>query len=145
MLLFLYFIRLPVFQLTLNGQIYYLRGETFQLEWIHSVENEKWIEIYKRDKNQLLLTKTILNTFGAGTPSDGKIIENTKEGVHMAVDRYLDEINLTVSDNVKTTIITSKENVVPLYKLTDNYSNINITVTYVYLWEYLGGRQIDNR
>ena len=63
----------------------------------------------------------------------------------MAVDRYLDEINLTVSDNVKTTIITSKENVVPLYKLTDNYSNINITVTYVYLWEYLGGRQIDNR
>lgn len=144
MLLFLSFIKYPVIQFAFEDQTYYLTDDTFQLKWIHSVEKEEWIEVYERDQDQFLLTKTILQTFGAGTPSDGSIIESDDNRVHMKINRQMDQIDLVISENVRTSVITQHKEI-PLYVLAEDYTNVNITVTNVYLWEYLGGKRLNER
>jgi len=143
-LLFISFMKLPIIQFVIDEQTYILTDDTFQLQWIHSVEKEEWVEVYERDHNQLLLSKTILQTFGAGTPSEGSIIPSDDNRIHMEINRHVDDINLIVSVNVQTTVIT-KQKTIPLYTLTDDYTNIIISVERVHIWDYLGGKRLNER
>ncbi|SEQ81758.1 DUF1850 domain-containing protein [Piscibacillus halophilus] len=137
-LLFLIFFHIPVIQIETENQTYYLRSHSFTLTWIHSVEHEPWSEIYERQNDALVLTETYFKTFGAGVPSDGKIIKAEDGFVHMEVNRPMEKVSIVVSENVQTTIETSTKDI-PLYELVENYSEVEITAQDFYLWNFLGG------
>lgn len=139
-LLFLAFflIRVPVIQVDMNGNSYFLKEKSFTLHWVHSVEKEPWYEVYERQGNQLLLTETYFKTFGAGVPSDGEIIDSKDSYIHMKVNRWMDEVNVVVSSNVKTTL-TTKEKDIKLYKMVDDYEEVHIQSKQLYLWNLVGG------
>lgn len=141
MLLFLLFFQVPFIQLKTAEETYLLNTDTFTLSWIHSVEKEKWHEIYVREGKDLVLTETYFKTFGAGVPSEGKVIKVEDGYVHMEINRKIDEINIVVSNNVKTTLDT-KNQVIPLYDLVEDYNEINISVKYIHLWELFGRRYL---
>ena len=65
---------LNVFVITAAEQTCYLRSPDFELSWRHSVEHQLWREHYRRDGDSILLDQTLLQTFGAGTPSQGEVI-----------------------------------------------------------------------
>ncbi|HSJ36662.1 MAG TPA: DUF1850 domain-containing protein [Planococcus sp. (in: firmicutes)] len=140
-LLFFLFIRLPVIVFDFGAEVYLLKEDSFALEWIHSVEKEEWIEFYERDGENLLLTETVFKTFGAGVPSDGEIIPSDDGFIHMRIDRRLPEMNLTVSENAATAIQTEKKKVL-LYELAEDYEMVSISVQFVHLWEYIGGKEL---
>lgn len=58
-----------VVKITFNDQSCLLDGKTFELQWIHSVEKQWWVEAYEVREGSLLLTDTYFETFGAGSPS----------------------------------------------------------------------------
>ncbi|MFC2949077.1 DUF1850 domain-containing protein [Virgibacillus sediminis] len=136
---FFLFFKLPVIGLEADNTVYYLKEPAFQLKWIHSVEKEEWFETYERHGSKLMLTDTLFKTFGAGTPSDGEVIRNQDGFVHMKVERKMDEVNLAVSKDAETRLET-KEAVIPLYELVDHHENLRISVHYLHVWEYLGGK-----
>ncbi len=138
MLLFSLFYRLPVIQLDFGHTIYYLKEDHFELRWIHSVEKEEWVEVYQREDDELILTETYFKTFGAGVPSDGEVIDAQDDFIHMKISERLSEMNLTVSENVKTTII-SNETEILLYEITNDYESVTISIEYLPIWEYIGG------
>lgn len=139
--LFFLIFKLPVIQLDFGQEVYFLKDKTFHLKWIHSVEKEEWVEVYERDRDELVLTETFFKTFGAGVPSGGEIMESEDGYVHMKIGRRLPEINLTVSENAQTTIET-KEKTIPLYELTEDYRSIKLSIKYIHLWEYVGGTHL---
>ncbi|WP_238323770.1 DUF1850 domain-containing protein [Planococcus donghaensis] len=141
MLLFLLLWRIPVVQFDFANERYYLSETEFQLQWIHSVEKEEWLEFYERNGDMLLLTETKFKTYGAGVPSDGEIISSEDGFVHMKINRPYKEMNLTVSQNAQTTITTAKKNI-PLYTYTEDYGFVTITVEYLNLWEYVRGNKL---
>ena len=110
--------------------------KTFDIQWIHSVEKEEWIESYAMQGNKFILTTTAFKTFGAGVPSDG-IVEARDDGfVHMTINREMDEILLVVSDLVKTTAhFDNKE--IPLYELVDDYEEVLIENKWLPWWNIL--------
>ncbi|WP_010647515.1 DUF1850 domain-containing protein [Oceanobacillus massiliensis] len=137
-LLFSLFFRLQVVQLDFGHATYYIDTKRFELHWIHSVEREEWAEIYRLDKGELILTETYFKTFGAGVPSGAEVIASDDSFIHMKINQRLSEMNLTVSENVMTTIITDQSEI-PLYKLTDDYETVNISVASLHIWDYIGG------
>jgi hypothetical protein len=138
-LLFFIFFHFPVILIQTEHQSYYLRSQSFTLTWIHSVEHEPWFEVYERKDNHLLLTETYFKTFGAGVPSEGKVIESKDGFVHLEVNRPMEQVNLIVSENVKTTIKTNSEDI-HLYEMVEPYSEVTIKVHDVYLWNLWGGK-----
>lgn len=140
-LLFFLLFKLPVVYLDFGDEAYFLTEDEFTLKWIHSVEKEEWLEMYERDGEELLLTETVFKTFGAGVPSDGEIIPSEDGFVHMRIDQHLPEMNLTVSENVQTTILT-KEKTIPLYELTGDYEFVAISIKRIHLWQYVGGKKL---
>lgn len=136
LLLLISFIKVTVIVGIVNDKSYIVSKNSFQIQWIHSVERERWDEFYNRRGNKLVLTKTILNTFGAGTPSEGKIIESDDHRVHMEVDRTMENIHLIISENVETTIVID-DKVIPLYEHFDHFSEMKIFVDRVHLFDYL--------
>jgi hypothetical protein len=140
-LLFFLFIRLPVIVFDFGAEKYYVKESSFALEWIHSVEKGEWIEFYERDGDDLLLTKTVFKTFGAGVPSDGEIIPSDDGFIHMRINQRLPEMNLTVSENAATTIQTEEKKIL-LYELAEDYEMVSISVQFVHLWEYIGGKDL---
>jgi len=113
--------------------------KAFEIQWIHSVEKEEWIESYEVKGDKLILTTTAFKTFGAGVPSDG-LVEVRDDGyVHMTINREMDEIYLVVSDLVKTTIhFETKE--LPLYELVDDYEEVLIESKWLPWWNILIGK-----
>nr|WP_240033976.1 DUF1850 domain-containing protein [Planococcus salinus] len=140
-LLFFLLWKLPVIQFVLGDEVYYLKESSFTLKWIHSVEKEEWREQYERDGDKLLLTETIFKTYGAGVPSDGEIIPSEDGYVHMRINRQVQEMNLTVSENAQTAIETDDKEIL-LYELTPDYEFVTISVRHVHLWEYVGGKTL---
>ncbi|WP_296405813.1 DUF1850 domain-containing protein [Psychrobacter sp.] len=111
----------------------------FKLKWIHSVEKQWWIESYQINKNQLLLTDTYFQTFGAGTPSNGKLgKENALYPgyVHYQVDVELPYLNWMISSNIKAQILTDQQ-ALPIYKWVEDYTNIYIFTSMQSQWNLL--------
>lgn len=136
LLLLLSFVRFPFIIVEINKEKLIVSKNEFQLEWIHSVEKELWTEYFIRDGDSLLLTKTVFHTFGAGVPSDGRILESDDGLIHMEINRSLDELHLTVSENVKTTLI-NKEKSIPLYEYFDHFSEITFRVEHIHILDFL--------
>ena len=120
----------------------FLIKDEFTIGWVHSVEKEPWYEIYKVYNNQLYLKETYFKTFGAGTPSDGTVVKTDDGYVHFMINKPVQEINLVVSDNVKTTIYTKNEEI-KLYKLVEDYSSISFKIQKIPLWKYIRGEKYD--
>jgi len=137
-LLTFFFIKVPVFAFEFDDKTYYLKSDDFQLSWIHSVEKEEWIENYIQQDNQLLLTETRFKTFGAGVPSQSDKVSIEDGFVKMEINQLFKELNLTVSSNVKTTIIVNQEKI-PLYKYTDDYSTVHIFIEKEPIWRLVKG------
>lgn len=137
-LLTIFFIKIPVFSFEFDERTLYLLDQSFQLKWIHSVEKEEWIETYKKSGDDLLLTETYFKTFGAGVPSNGDNTELVDGFVKMDINLYYPELNLTVSENVQTTILTDDREI-PLYTLTSDYATVHITSKSIYLWQLISG------
>lgn len=140
-LLFFLLIKLPVIAFETRDGQFYVKEESFELAWIHSVEKEEWREFYERDGKVLNLTETHFKTFGAGVPSDGTILPSDDGFVHMRIDREFEELHLTVSDNAQTTIRTAQREI-ELYELVEDYETIRISVEYIHLWNYVGGKTL---
>lgn len=73
----------------------------FTLQWRHSVEHQLWREDYVSDGKTLHLTRSQMQTFGAGMPSDGLPIAADKGFVAQAGRLKLPELNWVVSRNMQ--------------------------------------------
>lgn len=144
LLLLISFIKIPVIVGVIDGKRYVLTKNSFQIHWIHSVEKERWDEFFERSGNELILTKTILNTFGAGTPSEETIIKSDDHRVHMEINRPMKNINLVISENVQTTIVIDDE-AIPLHEIFDHFSEMNIFVDNIHLFNYLREERLNER
>ena len=125
-------------QVSYMEENFFLKEETFEIGWIHSVEKEQWFETYKRKNGSLYLVETRFKTFGAGTPSTGEIIRSNDGFVHMKMDMKMDELRLAVSENVQTTLYT-KTSTVPLYELVKDYETVIFEVKKIPLWLKIRG------
>lgn len=137
-LLILLFYRISIIQVTYNDSFFYLKDDTFELGWIHSVEKEPWFEMYKMKGHELYLVETRFKTFGAGTPSTGEVIASNDGFVHLRIDRKMEAIHLVVSKQVKTTLYT-EYSTIPLYEIVDDYTTATIESKKLPLWELLRG------
>lgn len=138
MLLFLLFIRIPVIELAGNSTTYFIQEEEIVLGWIHSIEKEEWFETYKREKQNLVLTETHFKTYGAGTPYQAVETETEDGFIQMKMDLVYEKLNITVSENVQTTIFFDDREV-PLYRYFDQYETVTIKTTNLPIWEYVRG------
>ncbi|CAM5223726.1 hypothetical protein UACE39S_01169 [Ureibacillus acetophenoni] len=141
LLLTIFFIKIPVFSFEIEDRTYYLFEDQFQLRWIHSVEKEEWIEIYDNSGDQLLLTETYFKTFGAGVPSNSENTELVNGYVKMDINLKYPELNLAVSENVQSTVIT-KQREIPIYTFASDYTNVHITHKSIYLWQLISGGKL---
>jgi hypothetical protein len=137
-LLLLLYYRVPTIEVSYNNSKFYLKDDTFEIGWIHSVEKEPWFEEYQLQNNDIYLTKTRLKSFGAGTPSVGKFIPSNDGFVHMRIDRKIEEIHLVISDLVETTLYLD-DSIIPLYKLVNDYETVTIKISKLPLWELVRG------
>ena len=140
-LLILLLYRIPAVQVLTPDGSFYLKDQTFEIGWIHSVEKEPWYETYQIQDEGLLLVKTRFKTFGAGTPSDGEIIPSDDGFVHMKINRKMEEIHLVVSRDVKTTLY-AKTLTIPLFEIVNNHENVDIKVVKLPIWQWLRGENI---
>ncbi|MDI7741425.1 DUF1850 domain-containing protein [Lysinibacillus fusiformis] len=131
-------VKIPVFAFEFDDKTYYINSDHFELSWIHSVEKEEWIETYKQQDDQILLTETKFKTFGAGVPSESNKVSLDNGFVKMEINQQFEELNLTVSSNVKTTILFD-HHIIPLYNYTDDYNSVHISVEKLPLWRLVKG------
>lgn len=99
----------------------------FTLKWRHSVEKQFWQEYYQIQGNQLHLSKTFMQTFGAGTPSTGKAISAPEGYVGLSSNILLPKIHWVVSSNMQGQIIGS-QGVFSIYEHVPDYSEVQIVV-----------------
>lgn len=131
-------VKIPVFAFEFDDKTYYINSDHFELSWIHSVEKEEWTETYKQQDDQILLTETKFKTFGAGVPSESNKVSLDNGFVKMEINQQFEELNLTVSSNVKTTIH-FYHHIIPLYNYTDDYNSVRISVEKLPLWRLVKG------
>lgn len=99
----------------------FLAEKQLILQWRHSVEHQLWQEHYHVTPTQLHLYQTFMQTFGAGTPSQGQEVKNAPKGfVGMKTHLTLPQLDWVVSRNMQGQIITATgswhiANVVPDY------------------------------
>lgn len=98
----------------------------FTLQWRHSVERQLWREDYVSDGSLLHLSRTQMQTFGAGMPSDGLPVAADQGFVAQAGRLKLPELNWTVSRNMQGEI-RFKERVWPIAAALPDYSTVRIT------------------
>lgn len=137
-LLLTFFIRVPSIAFHFENQTIYTMEKSFDLSWIHSVEKEEWIEHYILENNQLLLESTSFKTFGAGVPSDAKHVELKNGFVVMTIDQPYEQLNLTISEYVNTTIHLAQQEM-KLYEYGEPYETVLITVEKLSIWQLLRG------
>ena len=138
-LLLLFFIRIPTIAFHFSNQTIYTKEKTFELSWIHSIEKEEWIEHYIIENSELLLQSTRFKTFGAGVPSDANEVQLKDGFVVMQIGQPYEELNLTISEYVDTTIQISDQQF-KLYQYGKPYETVLITVEKLPIWHYLRGR-----
>ena len=138
-LLLLFFIRIPTIAFHFSNQTIYTKEKTFELSWIHSIEKEEWIEHYIIENSELLLQSTRFKTFGAGVPSDANEVQLKDGFVVMQIGQPYEELNLTISEYVDTTIQISDQQF-KLYQYGKPYETVLITVEKLSIWRYLRGR-----
>ncbi|MDY2796941.1 DUF1850 domain-containing protein [[Pasteurella] aerogenes] len=98
----------------------------FALRWRHSVEHQLWYEHYQRQGDNLHLYQTWLQTFGAGTPSQGEIVADVPPGyVGFKQDIVLSEINWIVSRRMEGAILLNDKQF-PVYQILPDYSTVTI-------------------
>lgn len=136
MLLMSFFIKRPTILATSVNGSFFIKEDTFEIGWIHSVEKEPWFELFERKGNDLYLIGTRFKTFGAGTPSDEQVIASDDGFVHMKVNLKMKELRLTISEDVKTTLYRGAD-VIPLYKRIGNHETIVFEVKKIPLWQLL--------
>lgn len=119
-----------------NEHLCHLPDSGFALQWQHSVEKEGWREDYTRQNSQLLLVRSRFKTYGAGTPSSGKLQTDDNGLIDYSFHRPLDELNWTVSANVQSTLWI-QEQAWPVYALLDDYTTLEVRVRRLPLWRYL--------
>lgn len=105
----------------------YLPSE-FMLQWRHSVEHQLWREYYVSDGLKLHLISTHMQTFGAGTPSDGIPLPAEEGFVAQRSQVVLPELNWAVSRNMQGKIQTS-HGIWSIAEKVPNYSTVHITAT----------------
>lgn len=107
----------------------FLESDTFELHWIHSIENEEWFEIYEIQDNQMLLTKTYFKTFGAGVPAQSEEpVEITDDGfVGLTINETYPGLYMNVSENVETKIV-QDDNDYLLYEMFETNTSVEIKV-----------------
>ncbi|WP_114800587.1 DUF1850 domain-containing protein [Moraxella canis] len=98
----------------------------FTLKWRHSVEKQYWQEYYHMDGTQLRLTKTFIQTFGAGTPSVGAVIPAPEGYIGLSSDVLLLKIHWVVSRNMQGTIL-GQHGSLPIYERVADYTEIQIS------------------
>lgn len=102
----LFFFPLKLLEVSWQGETHYLHEEAFDIQWIHSMEKEAWIEAYERKDSGLTLENTRFKTYGAGVPATG-LTTFTEDGyVEMKVQREMEEIRLVVSPLVQSSLKT---------------------------------------
>lgn len=135
----------PTYVIRLQAEQYdcYFYTDSFRLSWRHSVEQQNWIEFYQRQGRQLQLYETWLQTFGAGTPSAGELVAQTKAG-YIGYKQQLNypELNWVVSPRIKATIEIGSQTW-PLYQWLPAYSLVHIQVQRLPFASYLLGRSCD--
>ena len=137
-LLLLFFIRVPTIAFHFSNQTIYTKEKTFDLSWIHSIEKEEWIEHYIIENSELLLKSTRFKTFGAGVPSEANEVQLKDGFVVMQIEQPYEELNLTISEYVDTTIQISDQQF-KLYQYGQPYETVLITVEKLSIWHYLRG------
>lgn len=100
---------------------------TFILKWRHSVEKQFWQEVYQQDGNQLRLTQTFMQTFGAGVPATGENIPAPKGYVGLASNVMLPKLHWVVSRNMQGQMI-GKDKILSIYERVPDYTEIEIKV-----------------
>lgn len=100
----------------------------FTLQWRHSVEHQLWREDYFSDGQMLHLSRTQMQTFGAGMPSDGLTVTADKGFVAQQGRLKLPELNWVVSRNMQGEI-RFKGRVWPIAAALPDYSNVRIVPT----------------
>ncbi|WP_367107159.1 DUF1850 domain-containing protein [uncultured Psychrobacter sp.] len=81
-----------------GDKVCYFTEANFQLRWMHSVEKQWWEEQYQRAGDELLLTTTYFEAFGAGTPSTEVLAPVQKPGyVGYQINEKLPQLNWVVS------------------------------------------------
>ena len=137
-LLSIFSIRLPVFVFEFPDKTFFSTSKQFDLGWIHSVEKEEWIEHYEINGDHLLLVSTRFKTFGAGVPSISKDVELIDGYVQMKINQPYKELNLTISENVDSTIYFDDKEI-KIYDYGETYDTVLISVKKISIWKYLGG------
>lgn len=137
-LLIILFIKIPVIEVSYNDSRFFLKDDQFEIGWIHSVEKEPWFETYTLKDHSLYLIETRFKTFGAGTPSTGKVLPSSDGFVHMELNNKMDEINLIVSKNVQTTLY-MKNRSIPLYKIAPDHGTVVIKNKELPVWQIIRG------
>ncbi|AWY20912.1 DUF1850 domain-containing protein [Moraxella bovis] len=107
----------------------------FILKWRHSVEKQYWQEVYELDKDILVLTKTYIQTFGAGVPSTGKTISAPEGYVGQLINQSTPQISWIVSTNMQGEILSDTQTL-SLYKIVPEYSQIHISPEQVNFWQF---------
>lgn len=138
-LLAIFFIRLPILTFEFSDKVLFASTKQFDLGWIHSVEKEEWIEHYEIDQDQLLLVSTKFKTFGAGVPSFSEDVELIDGYVNMKINQSYKELNLTISENVDSTIYFD-DKIIKIYDYGETYDTVLISVKKIFIWQYLGGK-----
>ena len=137
-LLAIFFIRLPILAFEFSDKVLFATTKQFDLGWIHSVEKEEWIEHYEIDHDHLLLVSTKFKTFGAGVPSFSEDVELIDGYVNMKINQPYKELNLTISENVDSTIYFD-DKIIKVYEYGETYDTVLISVKKIFIWQYLGG------
>lgn len=115
---------------------------TFSLKWRHSVEKQYWQEVYQLDYPNLILTKTYLQTFGAGTPNLGKPVRAPKGYLGQIVNQHLGELNWLVSHNIQAKIamgdtLDAHPVMMPIHQMVADHSVVNIHPMRLTAWQYI--------
>lgn len=99
------------------------------LQWRHSVEHQLWQEHYRHDGKRLFLYQTWLQTFGAGTPSQGTSLVNVPPG-YIGYEQQVTfaELDWVVSRRMEGTINSANWHF-PIYQTLPDYSTVNIKPT----------------
>lgn len=89
-----------------------------------------------REKDHFLLTHTQFKTFGAGVPSQGKLIPSTDGSIAFASNLRLPNIHWIVSRHVQSSIVVGNL-IWPIYQDVPDYTEVSLQADSVPLWRFL--------
>ncbi len=135
-ILWVIFSRQPVIEVRATGEsgfngsqqkLCYFVEPNFELRWMHSVEKQWWEEQYQRQGDELLLTTTYFQAFGAGTPSTEALAAIQKPSyLGYQINEKLPKLNWVVSRLTKGEINYASHNIL-IHQWLPDYSEVTIT------------------